>query len=387
MTSSDPSLRSRSPVLIGSSRAIEAVRASADRVARGDAKVLITGESGVGKDVLVRYIHAHSTRSQKPLVAVNCAGITETLLESELFGHVKGAFTGAYRDKAGKLQLAHQGTIFLDEVGEMTMRMQALLLRFLESGEIHQVGADAIQTRVDVRVIAATNCDLPQMIAQGQFRKDLFYRIKVVEIYLPPLRDRPEDIRPLIEHLSMRYGREPRFSDAAWRALENYRWPGNVREVQNVVEQIIWMTERDTIEPGDLPIEISMAAPAGSTGPVHDRRRQTGDALFEGLVSGRYTFWDRVHPLFLSRDITRHDLRHLIRRGLATTNGSYRRLLDLFGMKPDDYKRLLNFLTTHECAVDSRAFKSDAAAATASGPAGNFEVAIDDEGTEAVRGE
>jgi transcriptional regulator with PAS, ATPase and Fis domain len=351
-----------STILVGISDAMEIVRAGALRVARGSAKVLITGESGVGKDVLARYIHAHSGRAQKPLVAVNCAGITETLLESELFGHVKGAFTGAYRNKPGKLQLAHQSTIFLDEVGEMTARMQALLLRFLESGEIQQVGADAIQARVDVRVIAATNCDLRQMIARGQFRKDLFYRLKVVEIYLPPLRDRPEDIRPLVEHLCLRHGRLPRFTEAAWSALQSYKWPGNVREVQNVVEQIIWMTDRETIGRDDLPMEVSMSDPHGPTLPVQDRRRQTGDALFEGLVSREYTFWERVHPLFLNRDITRHDLRHLIRRGLSTSNGSYRRLLELLGMKPEDYKRFLNFLTTHGCAVDYRAFKRDAAA-------------------------
>jgi hypothetical protein len=129
--------------------------------------------------------------------------------------------------------------------------------------------------------------------------------------------------------------------------------------VQNVIEQIIWMTDRVTIGPGDLPIEISMSGPRSADDQVQDRRRQTGDALFQGLVSGEYTFWERVHPLFLSRDITRHDLRHLMRRGLATTGGSYRRLLELFGMKPDDYKRLLNFLATHECAVDHRAFKAD----------------------------
>jgi transcriptional regulator with PAS, ATPase and Fis domain len=347
------------PVIVGASRAIEVVRASAERVAHRDAKVLITGESGVGKDVLARYIHAHSPRANKPFVAVNCAGLTETILESELFGHVKGAFTGAYRDKPGKLSLAHEGTIFLDEVGEMTMRMQALLLRFLESGEIHQVGADAVQARVDVRVITATNRKLHQLVSHGQFREDLFYRIKVIQIHLPPLRERPEDIRPLVAHLSVRHGRSLRFSDAAWNALEAYPWPGNVRELQNVIEQIMWMTDRDTIGPDDLPAEIRMARQPAEERPLRDRRRQASDVLYEGLVSGQYTFWERVHPLFLSRDMTRQDMRQLIRRGLATTNGSYRRLLDLFGMSPDDYKRLLNFLATHECAVDYRAFRVD----------------------------
>jgi transcriptional regulator with PAS, ATPase and Fis domain len=163
----------RSPLIISASPQMADILALVGRVAAGDAKVLITGESGVGKDLLAREIHAKSPRATKPYVAVNCAGLTETLLESELFGHVKGSFTGAYRDKAGKLQLAHRGTLFLDEVGEMSLRMQALLLRFLENGEIQAVGADHARTTVDVRVVAATNRNLGEMVSAGQFREDL----------------------------------------------------------------------------------------------------------------------------------------------------------------------------------------------------------------------
>src|SRR6266498_1289936 len=162
--SSPDARRVTAPVFLGSAAVIDRVRVAAERVARGDAKVLITGESGVGKDVLGRYLHAHSTRSAAPFVALNCAGISETLLESELFGHVKGSFTGAHRDKVGKLQLAHRGTVFLDEIGEMSLRMQALLLRFLENGEIQPVGADTSAARVDVRVISATNRNLAEMV-------------------------------------------------------------------------------------------------------------------------------------------------------------------------------------------------------------------------------
>ena len=150
--------------------------------------MLITGESGVGKDVVAHFIHNQSPRKAAPFVAVNCAGLTETLLESELFGHVKGSFTGAYRDKRGKIQLAHRGTLFLDEVGEMSLRMQALLLRFLENGEIQAVGSDLPQSRVDVRVIAATNRDLSEEVRQGRFRRDLFYRLNVFPITIPSLR-------------------------------------------------------------------------------------------------------------------------------------------------------------------------------------------------------
>src|SRR5262249_17216626 len=159
-----------------------------------DAKVLITGESGVGKEVIARLIHQRSRRARTPLVTINCAGIPDSLLESALFGHVKGSFTGAYRDRLGLLQMANNGTIFLDEIGEMTLRMQALLLRFLEHGEIQRVGSDRIRSRVNVRVIAATNRDLVERIASKDFREDLYYRLNVIHIAIPPLRRRREDI-------------------------------------------------------------------------------------------------------------------------------------------------------------------------------------------------
>src|SRR5881296_6490 len=166
--------------------------------ARRGSKILITGETGVGKDVVARYIHASSPDAKRPFVAVNCAGLPDTLLESELFGHVKGSFTGAYRDKPGKLETAHTGMVFLDEVGEMTLRMQGLLLRFLETGELQKVGADGGSRHVDVRVIAATNRNLRDLIAQGAFREDLFYRLNVIHLDLAPLRERREDIPVLI---------------------------------------------------------------------------------------------------------------------------------------------------------------------------------------------
>jgi transcriptional regulator with GAF, ATPase, and Fis domain len=177
-----------SPVIV--SRQMRDLFRFAERAAAGDAKVLITGESGVGKDIIARYIHAHSARRAAEYVAVNCAGVTESLLESELFGHRKGSFTGAYRDKAGKLQMAHRGTLFLDEVGEMSLRMQAMLLRFLENGEIRPVGADQAHSTVDVRVIAATNRDVDARVQAGELRADLLYRLRVVHLAVPPRGDR-----------------------------------------------------------------------------------------------------------------------------------------------------------------------------------------------------
>src|SRR5690348_13799621 len=191
--------------VIGRSPVMVALQDEIDRVARSDAKVLVTGESGVGKELVARSVHTKSPRSNRAFVAVNCAGLPETLLESELFGHVKGSFTGAYRDKPGKFETADNGTMFLDEIGEMTLRMQGLLLRFLETGELQKVGADRVQGRVNVRVIAATNRNLREMITEGTFREDLFYRLNVIHLVVPPLRERREDIPALIDHFMVRF--------------------------------------------------------------------------------------------------------------------------------------------------------------------------------------
>jgi transcriptional regulator with PAS, ATPase and Fis domain len=343
------------PLIISASPQMAEILSLISRVAAGEAKVLITGESGVGKDLLARDIHQRSARASKPFIAVNCAGLTETLLESELFGHVKGSFTGAYRDKPGKLQLAHRGTLFLDEVGEMSLRMQALLLRFLENGEIQAVGADHIRTTVDVRVVAATNRNLGEMVSAGQFREDLLYRLRVIHIHVPPLRERREDIRVLVRHLAARTARPVTFSEEAMRMLERHRWPGNVRELQNVVEQSTWMSRGETVEIEHLPPSVQVQA--DTVLQVKERRRQVADDLYQALVSGGYAFWEHIHPLFLGRDITRHDMRELVRRGLTTTRGNYRALLRLFGMPAGDYKRFLNFLAAHECNVDFREFR------------------------------
>src|SRR3954454_2440801 len=184
--------------LTGTSTVMIELRQEIERIARSDAKVLVTGESGVGKELVANAVHAQSPRGSRSFVAVNCAGLPETLLESELFGHVKGSFTGAYRDKPGKLELADQGTVFLDEVGEMTLRMQGLLLRFLETGELQKVGADKPTARANVRVVAATNRDLGEMIGQQRFREDLFYRLNVIHVSVPPLRQRRSDVPLLV---------------------------------------------------------------------------------------------------------------------------------------------------------------------------------------------
>ena len=332
----------------------------AERAPDSNAKVLITGESGTGKDLVARHVHFSSSRRSAEFVAVNCAGVTESLLESELFGHMKGSFTGAYRDKIGTLQRAHRGTLFLDEVGEMSLRMQAVLLRFLENGEIQAVGADNSTTTVDVRVIAATNRNLPEMVSAGQFREDLLYRLRVVHLHVPPLRERKDEIRPLAAAFIKKFGRDVEFSDEVWKALDKYRWPGNVRELQNVIEQLVWMAQ-----PG-VPVALAQVPqtvrnPTQAVLPARERRRQVSDDLYQAIVSGNYSFWVHVYPMFLNRDITRNDVRELVRRGLSVTRGSYRGLLELFKIPSEDYKRFTNFLATHGCRVDFREFRSPSA--------------------------
>jgi transcriptional regulator with PAS, ATPase and Fis domain len=343
--------------LTGTSAVMIELKQEIERIARSDAKVLVTGESGVGKELVANAVHTQSPRGHRPFVAVNCAGLPETLLESELFGHVRGSFTGAYRDRAGKLQMAHGGTLLLDEVGEMSLRMQALLLRFLENGEVQTIGDSQART-LDVRIIAATNRNLPERVAAGEFREDLLYRLRVIQIAVPALRERPDDIPALIEHFLRRAPRAMTCAPEAEQALLRYKWPGNIRELQNVIEQAIWLAPTSTITLADLPEGLRTAG--NGMVPTRERRRQISEDLFQALVQGHYSFWDHVHPLFLNRDLTRHDIRELVARGLSTTKGNYRAVLKLFGMDASDYYRFHNFLTAHDCKVDFRTFRTGA---------------------------
>jgi len=347
--------------LIGVSPVISDLRQEIDRVARTDAKVLITGESGTGKEVVARQVYALSNRAGRPFVAVNCAGMPETLLESELFGHVRGSFTGAYRDKPGKLEVADEGTIFMDEIGEMTLRMQGLLLRFLETGEIQKVGADRSGSRVDVRTIAATNRDLREMIAQGLFREDLFYRLNVIHLIVPPLRERKEDIPALVDHFVTRMGNRGGLRTAktiapeAVEMLSQYKWPGNVRELQNVIEQTITRARGEVVTVEDLPHDVRVRTPG--TAPFRERRRTIADQLYERITNEHQSFWTTVYPLFIQREITRQSVREVVRRGLAESNGNYKIVARKFNLDPGDYKKLLNFLRKHNCQPSFREFR------------------------------
>ena len=444
-------MRNTGPVqLIGTSQAITDLKAEVARVSCSDAKVLITGESGSGKEVVARAINDASSRA-KIFVPVNCAGIPETLLESELFGHVKGSFTGAYRDKPGKLEMADHGTIFLDEIGEMTLRMQGLLLRYLETGEIQKVGAERTVRATDVRVLAATNRSLRDLIQLGQFREDLFYRINVIHIEVPPLRERREDIPLLVDYFLSRFtgarsvgaspiegngdGRIPGMDELAedarglyghgrtgnghgddWTAkttngvdgaplagvrgpvagegngfrnthsaasgqamgngpatgvnshspvraisklaldaLCEYSWPGNVRQVENVVERLVVTGRREVVLLEDLPLEIRTPMTGGRQG--RERRRTVADELFKKLVEERGSFWNVVYPLYMNREITRANVRDLVHKGLEEARGNYKIVLRLFNMDAGDYKRFLNFLRKHECQLPFKEYR------------------------------
>jgi len=346
--------------LVGRSPVMMALQAEIHRVAQSEAKILITGESGVGKELVAMSIHAQSPRADLPFVTVNCAGLPETLLESELFGHVKGSFTGAYRDKPGMLEKADEGSIFLDEIGEMSLRMQGMLLRFLETGELQKVGADRVGRRVDVRVIAATNRSLPEMVAQGLFREDLYYRINVINIHVPPLRERREDIPLLVdhffEHMERGNGSRPVITPEAYVALSEYPWPGNVRELANVIERMLVAGTGPEIGPDDVPIEIRTQRSI-SLRPKRERRRTVADELLKRMLANKESFWTAVYPLYMQREITRGNLRELVSKGLEEAKGNYKIVTKLFNMEPGDYKRFLNFLRKHDCQLPFRDYR------------------------------
>ena len=252
--------------IIGESEAVHEVLRSVEKAASTSATVLITGESGTGKELVARAIHYGSSRASAPFVPVNCGGIPEGLIESELFGHVRGAFTGATESRAGFFHSADGGTIFLDEVSEMGLSMQVKLLRVLQDTEVCMVGSDKPR-KVNVRILAATHKDLPSLVKRGGFREDLFYRLNVVAIAVPPLRERGDDVLLLANHLASAFAAElgrppPRFSDDVLQALRNYQWPGNVREMENVIQRLVVMSEGAVVQAPDLPSVMRFSVPA-----------------------------------------------------------------------------------------------------------------------------
>jgi two-component system response regulator PilR (NtrC family) len=269
------SIIGRSPVMLDVFRLVETI-------APTNSTVLITGESGTGKELVARAIHAHSMRRERPFVAVNCGAVTETLLESELFGHVRGAFTGAAVNKKGLLEAADKGTVFLDEIGEMSPMMQVKLLRVLQERRFRRVGGTE-EIDADLRIITATNRDLARMVADGKFREDLYYRINVIPVHLPALRERREDIPLLAEHFVEKFSRQMGkaiggISGDALKALEKYSWPGNIRELENAMERAVALERSPTILPESLPTQVhpGVLAPSAVLGPLRERLPEGG---------------------------------------------------------------------------------------------------------------
>lgn len=327
--------------MIGKSEAMRNVFELTLRIAASDSTVLITGESGTGKELVARTIHNRSRRAHQPFVAVNCGAIPEDLLENELFGHVRGAFTGAQQSRSGRFVTAKEGTIFLDEIGETTPRLQAKLLRVLQEREFNPLGSDTAM-RTNARFVSATNRDLREAIPAGQFREDLYYRLAILSLELPPLRVRREDIPPLVEHFLERFsGDRPRTIEAAaMKRLQAYDWPGNVREMENLIESLTTLSDHDMIRVDDLPDLTGNGKPATSDASLNGftlpsegididlciqqfQRAMMVQALerSHGNKTAAATLLGLNRTTFIER-MRRHGLGSLVPRRLAAPNGS-----------------------------------------------------------------
>ena len=344
----------------------------AEAAAKSSGTVLITGETGVGKGVVARYIHSQSSRRRAAFVGVNCAGLTEARLEAELFGHIDGDTTSACPDRRGKFRLAHRGTLFLDEIGDMSLRTQARRLRLLEKAGTQAGTPDRPHAHLDVRVVAATNRKLEDLVSAGQFREDLLQRFRLIHLHVPPLRERPEDVHVLMRHFLARSGRELSFTDDALRTLLRYGWPGNVRELMNTIEQLVCLSPGAVVGVQHLPLSMR-------TGPglitTFDDGRQVADELYETLTRQGGSFWEHVYPGLLAHDITRDDLRELVRRGLRESQGHYRTLFALFGISSRDSGRFMNVLAAQECAIGIDQFRRALRAADGEAATGPLSVA------------
>ena len=322
--------------MVGGSPRMREVYQFVSKAAPTDSTVLICGESGTGKELVARAIHRNSPRAGMPFLAINCAALTETLLESELFGHEKGAFTGAFAQKRGKLELADRGTVFLDEVGEMPLPFQAMLLRVLEEHEFERVGGTR-PIRCDIRLIAATNRDLEAAIERGTFRKDLYYRLNVVSLTMPPLRDRREDIPLLASHFVVKHGKRAKrrvagISREALACLEAHDWPGNVRDLENAIERAVVLGSTDLILAEDLPETVLESVPHGS-----------------GQIGG---YHEAIH----------NEKMRVILAALDQTEGSFTEAAKLLGIHPNYLHRLIRNLNLRG-AISKSAFSQRAGGA------------------------
>jgi DNA-binding NtrC family response regulator len=328
--------------IVGRHPRMRDVQRKAQKIAAFDEPVLITGESGSGKEYLAQAIFLLSPRRGKPFVAVNCPQFQEgNLTVSELFGHKRGSFTGAVADRKGCFEAADGGVIFLDEIGDLHMGAQVMLLRALATGEFQPLGSTRTSS-VNVRVVAASNRELNKMGVGDEFRHDLFFRLRYFHIDLPPLRQRGDDWLLLLEYFlgkrQMQYGVTKRFSAESLRILEKYDWPGNIRELASVVTNGYALSDGQLIEPNDF-ITLLEKRPDGANG--------IGEDLYRRVVVNGEDFWENVHQPFMNRDLNRSQVRALVRRGLISTGGSYRRLVRDLGLPSEVYQRFMDFLRHH----------------------------------------
>src|SRR5262245_47233529 len=322
--------------MIGKSDVMHILRERVRAAARISSSVLVTGESGTGKELVARAIHEHSDRRSAKFIAVDCGALPDELIESELFGHKRGAFTTAVADKPGLFEEANGGTLFLDEIANTSRRFQAKLLRALQDRQVRRLG-DVIMRKLDLRVIAATNCELMPMVRRGDFREDLYYRLNVFPIQVPPLRRRLEDVPLLVEHILR--ARDKKMHDAAVAKLMTYSFPGNIRELENIVESAACTASGPLISADDVTLPLEA-----------DRPWQ-----LEEVIVG--DFWESVARPYAERLITKNQVEHLIRQGLERTGGSYKKMLPLLNIAESDYKRFMDFLRRHNCNIDFRGYR------------------------------
>lgn len=345
--------------LLGESQAIRKIREQIPKYATCDLPLLITGETGVGKSLVAELIHQSGPRASKEFVHLNCSNLSAELFESELFGHERGAFTGALERKKGKLEVADGGTLFLDEIGDLHLHNQAKLLLFMDRGKFNRLGGNE-DLRANVRIIAATNKDLSNEVLQGRFRKDLYYRICALEIYIPPLRERREDIPMLAESIlnreSDRLGVSKILLPEALNKLLAHHWPGNVRELENVLRRALVSCDDNKIRAEDIKFygctyHLSFESPDQSNSVVFQRYKE--------MVEGKKSFWEVVHKRFLQRELKREEVVAIIKLGLKEAR-TYRKLMELSnaGHTQRDYKRFMKMLARHGINPHFRGIKS-----------------------------
>lgn len=329
--------------LLGASQNIAALRIFIKRASQSDQNVLIQGETGVGKELAARMIHIESERVNNPFLKVNSANLNEYLLESELFGHRRGAFTGAMCDKRGLIEEADKGTFFLDEIGDIKASLQSKLLSVLEDKEVRPVGHTKAK-KVDVHFIFASNKDLCDEVDRGAFRQDLYYRISILRFNLLPLRDRKEDIpilaENMIEKLNKNSGLRKRITEAAQKRLLAHSFPGNVRELESIIKRAYILSDRGVIDEEDFQID------KGSRTILY---KSNEDVLFDEMVKEKRSFWDVIHKPFIARELNRTEVNRVLERGLKVTGGTYKMLLPLFNIDDSEaeYKRFMKLIKAH----------------------------------------